>query len=162
MYQVIKRYGAEQGWSCTFRQWRAEGSHCRYIHGYPLAFEIVFESDFLDARNWVMDFGGLKELKSWLQSTFDHKLIVAEDDPQLGLFKAMTEGPDPIADIVIVSDTSCEKFAEMTYYEADRILEKLGVKSRVRLVEVRVSEHYGNTASFAPSEVTSISGLNLR
>jgi 6-pyruvoyltetrahydropterin/6-carboxytetrahydropterin synthase len=148
MAQIIKRYGHEEGWSCTFRQHRAAGSHCRFIHGYPLAFAITFECEFLDERNWVLDFGGLKPLKSWLQATFDHKMLVAEDDPQLLVFKSMAVGVDAIADIVIVPDVGCEKFAEMTYYQADRILGEIGEKPRVWIKSVAVSEHGGNTAVF--------------
>ena len=41
----------------AYRQWRAD-SHCNLIHGYALSFHFEFESEELDARNWVMDFGG--------------------------------------------------------------------------------------------------------
>jgi 6-pyruvoyltetrahydropterin/6-carboxytetrahydropterin synthase len=150
MYLVIKRYGHEEGWSCTFRQHRADHSHCRFIHGYPLAIEITFACDYLDARNWCMDFGGLKELKGWLQATFDHKMLVAEDDPQLEFFRMMAQGPAAIADIVIVPDVGCEKFAELIYYETARILEAVGETPRVWVRSVRVSEHGGNSAVYLP------------
>ena len=65
----------------AYRQWRAD-SHCRLIHGYALSFHFEFECDTLDARNWCMDFGGLKPLKALLEDWFDHTLLVAEDDPQ--------------------------------------------------------------------------------
>ena len=29
-----------------------------------------------------MDFGGLKELKQFLEDSFDHTIVVAEDDPK--------------------------------------------------------------------------------
>ena len=48
--------------SCAFRQWRAD-SHCKFIHGYRLVAKFWFECEKLDERNWVVDFGGLKELK---------------------------------------------------------------------------------------------------
>ena len=80
-YQSTKSYGHEMGFSCCFRQWRAD-SHCRLLHGYALAFKFIFESKTLDVRNWVVDFGGLKPLKAMLQDTFDHTLLVAEDDPK--------------------------------------------------------------------------------
>ncbi len=44
----------------AYRQWKAD-SHCNNIHGYALSFHFEFESDTLDARNWVMDFGGLRQ-----------------------------------------------------------------------------------------------------
>jgi 6-pyruvoyltetrahydropterin/6-carboxytetrahydropterin synthase len=81
-----------------------------------------------------------------LQSIFDHKLLVAEDDPEIQSFKAMRiQG---IADIVILPDVGCEKFSELVYYEADRILQEMGEKPRVRVKSVRVSEHEGNSAIY--------------
>ena len=149
MYQVTKRYGHDNGWSCTFRQHLADHSHCRFIHGYPLAFEFVFQCLDLDARNWCLDFGGLKELKTWLQATFDHKMLVAEDDPQLALFQQMAGGNNPIADLVIVPAVGCEMFAEMAYFEACQLLRDSGEWPRVQLHSVTVSEHGGNAASFS-------------
>jgi 6-pyruvoyltetrahydropterin/6-carboxytetrahydropterin synthase len=145
-YRVVKTYGNDNGWSCTFRQWRAHDSHCHFIHGYSLGFELTFECETLDSRNWCLDFGGLKELKAWMQSMFDHRLLVAEDDPKLDLFRQLVK--EGIADITIVAATSCEKFAEMVYMEAARLLDKLGEWPRVRLVSVRVSEHGGNSAIY--------------
>ena len=47
----------------AFRQWRAD-SHCKFLHGYSFEFEFEFGAHELDERNWVVDFGGLKELES--------------------------------------------------------------------------------------------------
>ena len=66
--------------SVAYRQHRAD-SHCRLVHGYSLSFYFEFEAETLDARNWVMDFGGLRPLKEVLEEWFDHTLLVAEDDP---------------------------------------------------------------------------------
>ena len=79
-----KTYTHSTGHSCAFRQWRAD-SHCNLIHGYALQFELQFGSVALDDKNWVVDFGGLKELKEWLKHMFDHTYLVAEDDPELSL-----------------------------------------------------------------------------
>ena len=66
---------------CAYRQWRAD-SHCNLVHGYAFSFHFEFETDDLDARNWVVDFGGLRPLKDKLEEWFDHTLLVAQDDPQ--------------------------------------------------------------------------------
>lgn len=47
------------GFSTVFRQWKAEGTHCRFLHGYAISFKVDFEGE-LDERNWVWDFGGMK------------------------------------------------------------------------------------------------------
>ncbi len=43
------------GFSTVFRQWKAEGTHCRFLHGYGVSFRVWFEGE-LDERNWVWDF----------------------------------------------------------------------------------------------------------
>lgn len=48
------------------KQWRAK-SHCRLVHGYSLSFRFEFEANTLDDKNWVVDFGGLKELRAILE-----------------------------------------------------------------------------------------------
>lgn len=145
MYQSTKRYGHSVGLSVAFRQHKAD-SHCRLVHGYALAFTFTFEAKDLDARNWVVDFGGLKSLKSILEDNFDHKLIVAEDDPYLGYF---LEGRDlGVLDLVILPAAGCEKFAEYVFEVAEQWLKDAGFAPRCRLVQVEVSEHGANSAIY--------------
>lgn len=144
-YQSTKTFGHELGLSCAFRQWRAE-SHCRLVHGYALAFKFTFETNDLDVRNWVVDFGGLKDLKGILQDNFDHKVLVAEDDPHLDWFK---EGEKRgILELVVLPNAGCEKFAEYVYQEAEQWLFDAGFSPRCKLVSVEVSEHGANSAIY--------------
>ena len=140
-----KTFGHDLGISCAFRQWKAE-SHCRFIHGYALAFEFCFAAEELDVRNWVVDFGGLKGLKAILEDTFDHKLVVAEDDPQLNYFKQGEELG--VLDLVIVPAGGCEKFAQMVYEVTEQWLLDAGFAPRCRLVSVQVKEHGANSAIY--------------
>jgi hypothetical protein len=43
----------------------------------------------LDNKNWAVDFGGLKELKAWLEDHFDHKLALDRADPHLAKFEEL-------------------------------------------------------------------------
>lgn len=88
-FQSTKTYGTDRGLSCCFRQWKATHSHCSTLHGYSLGFKFVWESETLDSRNWVFDFGGMKPIKNWLDYMFDHTILVAEDDPALDYYKQM-------------------------------------------------------------------------
>jgi len=142
-YVSTKTYGHNVGLSAAFRQWRAD-SHCRFIHGYSLSFKFVFESEELDVRNWVVDFGSLKTLKGILEDTFDHKTVVAEDDPEMSWFEeAHKRG---IIDMVVLPAGGCEKFAEYVYEVADGWLGDAGYKPRVKLRSVEVMEHGANSA----------------
>jgi 6-pyruvoyltetrahydropterin/6-carboxytetrahydropterin synthase len=87
------------GFSCVFRQWKADGTHCRFLHGYGVSFKVWFKGE-LDERNWVWDFGGMKRAKTqidgmnpkaWMDYMFDHTFIVAEDDPFLESFQRMDD-----------------------------------------------------------------------
>ena len=82
-YYSTKTYGHEEGLSCAFRQPLATHSHCSLLHGYALSFSFKFGCEQLDDKNWVVDFGGLKELKAWLKDNFDHKITVSKDDEQI-------------------------------------------------------------------------------
>lgn len=84
-YYSTKRFGPI---STGHRQWKDDG-HCRYVHGYGRTMKIVFGASSLDAKMWVVDFGGLKDFKKWLESQWDHRLLIASDDPELETFKEL-------------------------------------------------------------------------
>lgn len=150
-----KTYGAERGLSCTFRQWRAD-SHCRFLHGYALGFKFTFAANRLDERGWVVDFGGLKGLYDILERTFDHKLLVAADDPCRDLLAQLHEGRrdgegrmshiGPCADVVIVPATGAEAFARMVFEAAEQWLKDAGFSPRCWLHSVECREHGANSA----------------
>ena len=145
-YQVVKTYGHHEGMSCTFRQWRADHSHCRYIHGYAIGVELTFECQDLDSREWCLDFGSLGPIKEWLKSMFDHKTLVAEDDPHIDDLMHMAHLG--LMDVVYVPAVGCEKFAEMIYARVKDWLDRGPEAARVTLRSVRVSEHSGNSALY--------------
>lgn len=146
-WQSCKTY--DIGLSCCFRQWRAD-SHCRFIHGYDLIVTLCFEATYLDVRNWVVDFGGLKQFKEWLCSMFDHKLVVALDDPLLEHFERLEELG--AVELTRVPDVGCEKFAEFIYRACEDWLTRQKADGRenpqARMKYVEVKEHGANSARF--------------
>lgn len=129
--------------SCAFRQWRAD-SHCKFIHGYRLVAKFWFECDRLDERNWVVDFGGLKELKQVLESQFDHTLCIAADDPLLEQFKALQASG--AADLRIMEKgVGIERTAEWCFDVADAHVRGI-TKNRCWVDRVEVWEHDKNSA----------------
>ena len=108
-----------------------------------MGFRFTFEAAQLDERNWVYDFGNCGWIKKYLEIEFDHRLVVAEDDPHLEWIRGL---PD-IADINVVKDTGCEKFAEKVYnYVQPKVYED--TKGRVNLYSVEVFEHGANSAVY--------------
>ena len=133
-----KTYGNDRGLSCCFRQWRSTHSHCSLLHGYSIGIKLTFESDTLDDRNWVMDFGGLEAFKAWAEYMFDHTTLIAKDDPHLRFFETMNTLIDldavdinsdipnqrgAVCDLRIVDAVGCEKFSELAYKTMQNILE---------------------------------------
>jgi len=157
-FYSTKTYGNDRGLSCCFRQWRATHSHCSLLHGYSIGVKLIFECEELDERNWVMDFGGLKEFKNWLEHMFDHTVLVAEDDPKLDLFRQLNSMDDGynakgICDLRIVPGVGCEKFAELCYKRMTELLEEdknadRALNPTVRLKSVEVFEHGANSAIY--------------
>jgi 6-pyruvoyltetrahydropterin/6-carboxytetrahydropterin synthase len=128
----------------AYRQWRAE-SHCNLIHGYALSFHFEFECDDLDARNWCMDYGGLRPLRDLLEDWFDHTMLVAIDDPaREHLLYLGTLG---LAKITEVEKTGCEGIANWLYEYVNTIfLKSYGEADRVWCCKVEVRETSSNMA----------------
>jgi 6-pyruvoyltetrahydropterin/6-carboxytetrahydropterin synthase len=144
-WRVTKTYGHAEGLSCCFRQWQAGQSHCRYLHGYALAFSFTFVSDTLDDRGWCIDFGSLKPLRAWLHDMFDHTTLVAQDDPELPALQALAR--QGIIQLRLVPAIGCEAFAALAHEWAQGFAaDQTG--GRVRVESVTVCEHAGNAASF--------------
>jgi len=142
-YYSTKTYGHDRGLSCAFRQPNAFHSHCSLIHGYALAFKFTFAADELDDKNWVQDFGGLKELKSWLEDNFDHTLAVDFDDPHKETLQELARYD--LVKIRLFSGVGCEKFAEHAFKFADELVREQS-NDRVRVVQCEVMEHGANSA----------------
>ena len=141
------------GFSTVFRQWRAEGTHCRFLHGYAISFKVDFEGD-LDERNWVWDFGGMKRAdgnidgmnpKQWFDYLLDHTTIIAEDDPALDLFRAMDK--DGIIQLRVLPYVGAERFAEYLFQKINEFVQE-ETHYRVRVAKVEVFENGRNSASY--------------
>ena len=145
MYISTKTYCHSVGLSCCFRQHRAK-SHCRFLHGYALEVRVEFAAFVLDQNNWVIDFGSLKSFRTTLEQHFDHKTIVAEDDPDIDMFTMLEK--HGLARLTMVKATGCEAFAELIYTLAQQWLIENNQWSRVKVARVEVSEHGGNSAIY--------------
>jgi len=141
------------GFSTVFRQWKAEGTHCKFLHGYGVSFRVWFEGE-LDERNWVWDFGGMKRAKGnidgknpkeWMDYMFDHTTIVATDDPGIGGFRTMDElGIIQLRELEAVG---AEQFAKYIYDKLNNFVQE-ETNGRVSVVRVEFMEHSKNTAIY--------------
>ena len=142
------------GFSCVFRQWKAEGTHCRFLHGYGVSFKVWFEGE-LDEKNWVWDFGGMKRAngtidgmnpKAWMDYMFDHTTLIAEDDPYLEGWKAMDQ--HGLIQLRVIPHVGAERFAEFIFNKLNDFI-KTETDGRVRITKVEFMENNKNSATYA-------------
>ena len=141
------------GFSTCFRQWRPNTTHCQFLHGYDVEFEVTFEGE-LDHRNWVWDFGGMKRAnnlidgmqpKAWMEYMFDHTVVVAEDDPDIQNFIDMDSRGT--IQLRVVPGVGAEKFAEFLYHKLNDFVQ-LETEGRVKVVKVKFMENHKNSAIY--------------
>ena len=143
-YYSTKTYGHNIGLSACFRQPNAH-SHCKFLHGYSLQFKFVFSCDSLDERNWVVDFGGLKPLKAWLENTFDHKVVLDKEDPHMDAFvELQSKG---LAELTLLNGVGVEKFAEHAFNFANNLVKEM-TDNRCYVVSCECAEHGANSAIY--------------
>ena len=145
------------GFSTVFRQWRAEDTHCRFVHGYGVSFKLWFEGQ-LDNRNWVWDFGGMKRAKGtidgkspkeWMDYMFDHTYIVASDDPHKDKFEKLARYG--LLQLREVPATGAERFAQFVYDKVNPFIMQ-ETNGRVRVTKVEFREHDKNSAIYEPGQ----------
>jgi 6-pyruvoyltetrahydropterin/6-carboxytetrahydropterin synthase len=65
---------------------------CRHLHGHNGRVEIDIASDRLDARGMVVDFADIKAaVKTWIDETLDHRMLLCKDDPLLPVLQERGE-----------------------------------------------------------------------
>jgi len=152
-YYSTKTYGHNIGLSACFRQPNAH-SHCKFLHGYSLQFKFVFGASELDERNWVVDFGGLKPLKAWLEDTFDHKVVLDEKDPFMFHFETLEQAK--LAELTILDGVGVEKFAYHAWKFADDLVKQM-TDGRCWCESVECAEHGANSAIYTPFQTQKMS-----
>lgn len=142
--------------SCAFRQWKAdpqlateglvrEGNFCFKIHGYQLKARFTFGCKELDERNWCVDYGSLKGLKTILNEQFDHCLVVDKSDLCLDLFKQLHERR--ACNLKIMDGVGIEKTAEYCFNVASEYIQNL-YGDRCWVESVEVFEHEANSSLY--------------
>ena len=118
--------------------------HCRFVHGHNWGFEFEFEAEKKDECGFVVDFGGLKQLKAELDEALDHKLVLNADDPLFAPLDAAQRLTG--SGVVAVKDCSCEGLAEWALRKANELVSVL-TSGRVRAVRCTCFEDSKNSAT---------------
>jgi 6-pyruvoyltetrahydropterin/6-carboxytetrahydropterin synthase len=140
------------GYSTCFRQWKAEGTHCKFLHGYGVSFKVWFKGE-LDEKNWVWDFGGMKRAVGNIQGMspsdyfkwlLDHTVIIAEDDPEMTHFAKLNSAG--IIQLRVLKSVGAERFAEFLFGKINTFVES-ETKGRVKVEKLEFREHSKNSAT---------------
>ena len=130
---------------CAHRQWRHDGN-CALVHGYSRAYRLLFEAQHQDKCGFVVDFGDLKWLKSWLEHMFDHTLLLMPDDPHLNTFRLL-EQSGACAIRLMPYGVGMEGSAQLVCEFADAELRRR-TKGRAWVVSVEAIENDKNSAIY--------------
>lgn len=135
---------------CCHRQHLHDG-HCRHLHGYSRSFHFKFASNTLDEKGWVWDFSDCKFIKEYLDSKFDHTVLINENDTHLDTFKDLHE--HDLINLVVMTNVSMEGTARHLWEWVNlelhyRINSNREADRRVRCWHVEVRENNKNSGIF--------------
>ena len=127
------------------RQHRHEG-HCSFLHGHNWAIEIEFGCRELDARGFVVDFGGLGFLKAWIAEHLDHACLFAASDP---LRESLLRDYPKLFRPLVIDSVSTEGIAKFLFETFDPMVRReTGGRAWVR--QVILHEDTKNVARYLP------------
>ena len=112
VYKYVSTKEMVDDFPVAYKQWKAD-THCNLNHGYSFTFKFFFGANELDKRGWVVDYGGFKELKEILKDQFDHKTLIAADDPDLEAYKELDQ--KGFMKLTVLPAMGCELIADMLY-----------------------------------------------
>lgn len=137
------------GYPCAHRAWRDEG-HCKFIHGYSREFTFWFKARELDDKNWVMNFGGFKEFKTFLDDTFDHTCLINSDDPELPLLRELDK--KGIIKLRVLESVAMEGTSKFLHKKMNDYLDEK-TKGRVWCFRVETRENEKNSGLYEEEKV---------
>jgi 6-pyruvoyltetrahydropterin/6-carboxytetrahydropterin synthase len=87
---------------------------CRHLHGHNARAIIVLEGERLDERGMLVDFSDIKAtLRTWIDDTLDHRMILCRNDPVLPSLRELGE---PVH--VIDCNPTAENIARLIFEQA--------------------------------------------
>lgn len=119
--------------------------HCSYIHGHNWDICVTFSCEHTDENGFVVDFGKLKFLKTWIDENLDHACAFSKDDP---LKDTLIASAPEAWKIFVCEECSCEGLARKLFEVFNELVDE-ATKGRARVESVEVFEDKKNAAKFS-------------
>lgn len=126
------------------RQHHHDG-HCALIHGHNWAITLTFACRETDVNGFVVDFGKLRYLKSWIEEHLDHACLFNQDDPER---EALLKAAGDLFKAYILPNCSCEGLAKHLYGVFNPMVRD-ATDGRVWITAVEIEEDSKNSACFS-------------
>jgi 6-pyruvoyl-tetrahydropterin synthase len=119
---------------------------CASIHGYDRSVEFTFAGD-VDDMGWIVPFGELKDVKTFLEYYFDHTTVLPANDPRLHLVtEELTSVGGLLSKVrILPSGVSMEMSSVFIWEHVNHYIYKI-TNGRCYVERVRVYEHDRNDA----------------
>ena len=132
MYQVTQELSF-----CYGHRLLKHPGKCARLHGHNAIAAITLRAAELDAQGMVVDFDRIeREVKSWIDATLDHRLLLHEHDPVVAPLLALGE-----ALCVLPFTPTAENIAKLIFDRA--------AQAGFPVVEVRLVEAPGSVATYS-------------
>ena len=118
--------------------------HCSLLHGHNWTLEITFACEELDENGFVVDFGKLGYIRSWIDKNLDHACVFNKDDQEKDI---LIKSAPQVFKSYVVDNCSCEGMAQHLYEVLNSLVER-ETGGRVRVVKVKVWEDSRNSATY--------------
>jgi 6-pyruvoyl-tetrahydropterin synthase len=127
---------------------------CASIHGYDRSVEFTFAGE-VDDMGWMVPFGELKDVKTFLEYYFDHVTVLPANDPRLDTLTSQLTGPGGLLGTVRIlpSGVSMEMSSLFIWEHVNHYIYKI-TNGRCYVERVRVYEHDRNDAMVEVDETT--------
>ena len=120
--------------------------HCAWIHGHNWGITVTFACHETDTNGFVVDFGKLKYLKTWIEANLDHACLFNENDLE---GKKLLSHFDNLFKPYILPNCSCEGIAYHLYGIFDSMVRE-NTDNRVWITAIEVVEDAKNSATYKP------------
>jgi 6-pyruvoyltetrahydropterin/6-carboxytetrahydropterin synthase len=121
--------------------------HCSRIHGHNWAIRLTFAAKETDQNGFVVDFGDLKYIKTWIDENLDHACAISSKDPHLARMEKWNE--EGLIQLLVIPDASCEGLAKHLFQTFDPMVRDR-TRGRAWISSIELHEDSKNSATYAP------------